>query len=527
MFSGIPRYFGKTHMRLTTRVARFIALFLIVASNANAAALPTNGVSMTMVTLIVAAIAIGAITAFLLYRGAHAKSQLNIDVLDVRKIEVDASRVLAEIREKVKKLPMNLESEAQVEAISKLVEEETNILLQDIKQEYTVKYQLIEQQKQQEVDLARKDYHAVKEKFESTQQAYKQVEAEKKTTEAVVRSIADGLVVVNQKGEVLLMNPSAEKMLGMKNKKLGRSILDDVSDEVMISLTRDTSGGDKVIEFKAKDESTRRVLRSSSAVIQNENGQTVGMVNVLTDVTKQREVDDVKNKFVSNVTHELRTPIVAMQKATSLLLNQQAGPLTDTQQNFLSIVSRNLGHLSRLVEDLLDIAKLESGKMRFKMAPCRVERVINDVCDTLETWAKSKEIHIAREIDRSLPEIPCDPDKITQVLNNLIGNAVKFTPQNGKISVKCAWSADGAKAQISVADTGVGIEPENVAKLFGRFEQFGDQQGIMGTGLGLSIAKEIIERHGGAIGVTSEPKKGSTFTFTLPIKQHTNPQEIR
>ncbi|HTL70404.1 MAG TPA: ATP-binding protein, partial [Candidatus Eisenbacteria bacterium] len=119
--------------------------------------------------------------------------------------------------------------------------------------------------------------------------------------------------------------------------------------------------------------------------------------------------------------------------------------------------------------------------------------------------------------DRGIPEIPMDSDKIVQVLNNLIGNAVKFTPSGGKITVKSGWH-DQAKVAVSVSDTGVGIAPENVSKLFGRFEQFGDQQGISGTGLGLSIAKDIVEKHGGEITVQSELKKGSKFTFTLPVK---------
>ena len=112
-----------------------------------------------------------------------------------------------------------------------------------------------------------------------------------------------------------------------------------------------------------------------------------------------------------------------------------------------------------------------------------------------------------------------DADKITQVLNNLIGNAIKFTPQSGKITVTSSWHPDGTKVQVSVTDTGVGIAKENLQKLFLRFEQFGDQQGISGTGLGLSISKEIVERHGGQLVVQSEPRKGSTFIFTLPIKQ--------
>ena len=252
-------------------------------------------------------------------------------------------------------------------------------------------------------------------------------------------------------------------------------------------------------------------------MIQDVDGRTVGMVNVLTDITKQKELDEVKNRFVSNVTHELRTPIVAMQKAIEILQDKNAPPMTDVQQNFLGIIARNLQHLSRLVEDLLDMAKIESGKMRLKFMPARADKIVSDACDSLSTWAKSKEISVERDIDKCLPDIPVDSVKITQVLNNLIGNAIKFTPRGGKLFISCGWGGDQVK--VSVRDTGVGIAKENLPKLFGRFEQFGDQQGISGTGLGLCISKEIIDRHGGKIYAESEEKKGSTFTFTLPVKQ--------
>ena len=244
--------------------------------------------------------------------------------------------------------------------------------------------------------------------------------------------------------------------------------------------------------------------------------------NTEEDLTKQRELDDIKNRFISNLTHELRTPVVAMQKAITLLLGppeQSAGPLNETQTNFLNIVSRNLSHLSRLVEDLLDIAKIESGKMRIRLVPSRLDKIIEDACYSLDTWARSKDIQMIKNIDKTFPVIPLDPSKMTQVLNNLIGNAIKFTPQGGKITIIAAWHPDGRRVQVSVTDTGAGIAKANIPKLFHRFEQFGDQQGISGTGLGLSIAKEIVERHGGEITLHTESKKGSTFTFTLPLKQ--------
>ncbi len=476
-----------------------------------------------IVIVVTIAIIVGIIGAVALVKTAQSQKEIDVNVLDVKKISLDTSTIPNAIRDKVKKLPLRGENtEETVKAISKMVEEQTHQMLQDIKDEYSVKYQVIEQQKNKEVEVVKKEYEQVKEKYDEASKNFKKVEKEKQQTDAVVKSIAEGLVVVNQKGEVLLMNPTAEKLLGVgKKNNIGKNIMDTASDDLMISLSKPAGDGDdKVIEYKAKDENTKKILRSSSAIIQNENGETVGMVNILTDVTKQKELDEIKNKFLSNVTHELRTPIVAMQKAIAILMNPQAGSLNETQQNFFNIITRNMAHLSRLVEDLLDVAKIEAGKMQIKIAPNRLDKVIVDACETLDTWAKSKNIQMDREIDKSLPEFPFDPGRITQVLNNLISNAVKFTPTGGKITVKSGWSKDMSKVEVRVMDTGVGISKEDQRKLFGRFEQFGDQQGIMGTGLGLSITKEIIERHGGEISVESEPKKGATFMFSLPIRPH-------
>jgi two-component system cell cycle sensor histidine kinase PleC len=174
--------------------------------------------------------------------------------------------------------------------------------------------------------------------------------------------------------------------------------------------------------------------------------------------------------------------------------------------------------LSRLVEDILDIAKIDSGKVKIKVKLSKLDKVINEACDVLETWAKAKEIQIVRQVEKT-PEMMIDPDKITQILNNLISNAIKFTPASGKITVSSIFVPDKNLVKVSVVDTGVGISKENVAKLFKRFEQFGDQQGIMGTGLGLVISKDFVERHGGEITVDSVENKGTTFTFTLPVKK--------
>ena len=482
----------------------------------------SSAISPTLLIVIFISVLVAVATAIALNRAAHAKKEVRLDTTELAEKAPVSASVADALRDKLQKLPVRgTDRELTIQAVSKIVEEETESRLKEVKQEYSVKYQVMVQEKNKEVETVRREYNKTVEKYDESRREYKRVEVEKKNTEAVMKSIAEGLVVVNSKGEVLLMNPAAEKLLGVQSdKKVGKSITEGVGAEYMVSLSREAEAGsgEKVVEYTSKDENVKKTIRQSSAVIQDEDGRTVGMVNVLTDITKQKELDEIKARFVSNVTHELRTPIVAMSKALEILLDKKAPPLNEMQSNFINIVHRNLQHLSRLVEDLLDIAKIESGKMRLKFAPGRLDRIVSDACEALGTWAKSKDITLEKDVDKSLPEISLDSVKITQVLNNLIGNAIKFTPRGGKIFVSCSWN-DEQTLKASVRDTGVGIAKENLPKLFGRFEQFGDQQGISGTGLGLCISKEIMERHGGRIYAESEEKKGSTFTFILPIKQ--------
>ncbi len=358
---------------------------------------------------------------------------------------------------------------------------------------------------------------------EITHLKYKNIVAEKNQTEAIVQSLAEGLVVVNAKGQVVMMNPAAEKLLGVsKDKKIGRQLTDDLKGEELVSLVSDTGSGEKTIEVNAARQETRKIIRSSSALVENENGQTVGMVSVLTDVTKQRELDRLKSQFVSTVTHELRTPIVATQKALAVVIDKVAGPLTQDQARFLEIANRNLDRLGRLINDILDFSKLEAGKMRLELADnVSIAKVVEETCENLGSWANSKDISLVKKISDGLPPLRIDSGRIVQILNNLIGNALKFTPKGGSITVEAAVGDRDGEVRVSVQDTGIGIPKQELNRVFERFLQLGERRSsdVSGTGLGLSIAKEIVELHGGRIWAESEQGQGAKFIFVLPTKR--------
>jgi len=352
---------------------------------------------------------------------------------------------------------------------------------------------------------------------------YKKAVVEKKDTEAVIRSIAEGLVVVNSEGKVIMMNPAAEKLLDtQKKEKIGKNLTDGIKEEQLISLIKSSPEDEgKEIEFSSREDETKKILRASSAVIEDENGKTVGMVSVLSDITKQKELDRMKSSFVSSVSHELRTPLVAIDKSVSLILSKSTGPISETQEQFLQIAKRNLKRLSRLINDLLDLSKLEAGRMQLERKSSSIKDIINESMDTFNTWAQTKSVTIEEKIENNLPPINIDPSRIIQVLTNLIGNAIKFTPKGGAIVIK-ASNDDSYAVKISVADTGTGIGKEDLDKIFDKFYQTGERgtTDISGTGLGLSICKEIVELHGGKIWVESEKGYGAKFIFTLPIENN-------
>lgn len=374
-------------------------------------------------------------------------------------------------------------------------------------------------------DLTEKYEGLIKEKSQNEEVAwkkYKKVLVDKEETEAVIRSIAEGLVVVDAKGRVIMMNPAAEKLLGVsKKERIGKSISEDIKGPRLLSLAKSSQDGkNKEIELVSQRDDTKKVLRASTAVIEDESGQTVGMVSVLSDVTKQRELDELKSNFVANVSHELRTPLVAIGKSISLILNKTTGRLSEAQEQLLSIADRNLKRLTFLINDLLDLSRLEAGKMSIRREYSSIEEIIRESIDGLKTWADTKSIKIEKNIEGGLPEVYIDPDRIIQVFNNLIGNSIKFTPTNGVISVKAKLRKENLEIEIGVQDTGIGISKENLSKVFNKFYQAGERVAtdISGTGIGLSIAKEIVELHGGKIWAESEKGKGTEFVFTVPVK---------
>lgn len=352
----------------------------------------------------------------------------------------------------------------------------------------------------------------------------KKVFDEKARIDNIIHNLAEGIVVIDREGKILLMNSTAESLLGITKEDLGKSIKEVVKDEHLLTLTKSIAVDkdeiiEKNIELLSSDESTKKVLRASSAVVEDNNGNTVGMVTMLSDITKQKELEKLKSDFLSNVSHELRTPLVAIEKSVEMILSKATGEISETQNQFLSITQRNLKRLSLMINDLLDLAKFEAAKVELRCQPCSLEKIIDDSVETLNNWAKTKSIIIEKVIGDNIPQLNVDPDKIIQVLNNLIGNAIKFTPQNGCIAVGLQLLKEEGVVKVSVTDTGVGILKEDLPRIFDKFYQTRERAvtDISGTGIGLAIVKEIVELHRGKVWAESKKNQGARFIFTLPL----------
>lgn len=462
---------------------------------------------MIILFVAIASVIIGVIVANFAKMSGYIRGETTKKISVAKPDESVTSAIL----QKLSKLPAVSGNQRQIaEVLSTLFTEELGKKVSSVNQLLNKTYETA-------INRAQKSTETIKKKYEK-------LNAERKQTEAVIRSLAEGLVVVNKSGEVLLMNPAAEKLLGVKKKeKIGKSILEDLKNEQLISLatkTHDEEGKEKTeMELNSGEDETKKILRASSAVIEDEYGKTVGMVSVLTDVTKQKELDQMKSDFVSKVSHELRTPVVTVQNSISLLLSKTTGTLTQDQEKFLSIAQRNLGRLAHLIDDLLDLSKIEAAKMKLELAPHSIEKLINEVCDTLITWMQTKAIKIEYKVQKGIPKLKVDGNRIIQLLNNIIGNAIKFTPKGGVVTIEAKTDEIKKIVFVSITDTGIGIAKDDLDKVFDKFQQVGERVStdISGTGLGLAIAQEIVRMHSGKIWVESEKGQGAKFTFTLPM----------
>jgi PAS domain S-box-containing protein len=269
-------------------------------------------------------------------------------------------------------------------------------------------------------------------------------------------------------------------------------------------------------EFTVSDPA-HRVMKSRTNPVFGSGGDYLGCVVSLRDVTAERETDRMKNEFVSTVSHELRTPLTSIKGYVDLILDGEAGEITDVQREFLTIVQQNNDRLVELINDLLDISRIESGRIHLTIQPLDVAELIAGAVGTFQAAVDQTDLELGVDLPKGLPKAVGDRDRVGQVLINLVSNAIKYSPGGGTITLGVERS--GKELVVSVADTGIGIPREDQEKIFTKFYRVDSSltRQISGTGLGLPICKTIINLLGGRIWVESKVGKGSKFSFTLPV----------
>ena len=266
--------------------------------------------------------------------------------------------------------------------------------------------------------------------------------------------------------------------------------------------------------IKAKDGRVLTILKNAD-YLRDPEGNIIGIIESFENITERKRIERLKDEFIGTVSHEIRTPLSITKEGVSLILDKVPGPINEQQARILTISKSNIDRLARIINSLLDISKIESGRMGNRWEAFEIIVVIRQVISAFELKLGEKGLALRADLPKNTITIHGDMDAITQLLTNLIANAVKFTDK-GFIDV--AVKDRGANVEISVSDTGVGIAEENMPKLFEKFQQFGrvSGPGEKGTGLGLAIAKGIVDMHRGKIWAESEFGKGTKITFTIP-----------
>ncbi len=347
--------------------------------------------------------------------------------------------------------------------------------------------------------------------------------------QSILESIADGVLVTGDSGKIIVANMPAVQMLGVPRSRLSNRPVGSL-------LGRYGEAGDRwvrtVQEWTAQPEQVQRSgvfqdrLQIDDDIISIHVSPVfagdgyIGAVAIFRDITREVEVDRMKSEFVSTVSHELRTPMTSIKGYADLLLMGVAGELGQAQQRYLEVIKKNADRLQALVNDLLDISRIETGKTQLDLQPLDVARLIAGIVNDHvrgRMQHEGKELAVTSDVAPSLPLVLGDPEKVTRVLTNLVDNAISYTPAGGSVAIHARPAGDFVA--IAVQDSGIGIAKEDHARIFERFyrAEAEEVQAVPGTGLGLAIVHSLVAMHGGQLTLESAPGEGSTFTVTLPV----------
>ncbi|WNW12678.1 KinB sensor domain-containing domain [Pseudomonas sp. DTU_2021_1001937_2_SI_NGA_ILE_001] len=335
--------------------------------------------------------------------------------------------------------------------------------------------------------------------------------------QAVLDSIDDGLLMIDQQGHLEHMNPVAQRQLGWDESRLGQRpgealARPELDEEILLNLrggSLERAPEDLCIEIDGES----RLLTYSLTPVSHSTGEILGAVMVMHDVTEQRAFERVRSEFVLRASHELRTPVTGMHMAFGLLQERVRFAEESREADLFNTVREEMQRLMQLINDLLNFSRYQSGLQKLTLAPCDIEDMLQQARQRFAERAQEQDIILQLDIQESMPRLHADQSQLDRVLDNLLDNALRHTPENGLIRLQAR--RHGERAIISVEDNGEGIAYGNQARIFEPFVQVGRKKG--GAGLGLALCKEIVQLHGGRMGVYSRPGQGTQFYMALPF----------
>ncbi len=338
---------------------------------------------------------------------------------------------------------------------------------------------------------------------------------ERNRSDAILRSMTEGVAIVDADEHILFGNETFFRILGLPAEELrGRPMVEVVRQAEVLAMVRQALTRKAAVTSEIQIAAARpKNFVATASPLQGDN--TTGVVLVLYEITELRRLERVRQDFVANVSHEFKTPLTAIQGFAETLLG---GALEDTQNSrrFVEIIREHAARLARLTDDLLELSQIEAGRLELERRPVAVTELIQGCVETVALRAEQKRLRLTVECPSDLPPIRGDINRLREVLQNLLDNAVQYTPAGGAVAVRAR--CQDQQVAITVADTGIGIPRTDLNRIFERFYRVDTARSreVGGTGLGLSITKHLVEAHGGRIAVESEVGRGSTFTVFLP-----------
>jgi len=342
---------------------------------------------------------------------------------------------------------------------------------------------------------------------------------EKSRLKTIINYMGNGVMVTNRNLEVVLHNPALMRLMEISEEVENPAPISTIiNDESLIKTLKRIQDGKSSENESISQEITARekVLRAISAPALGPNSSIVGTVTVIEDITAFKQLDQMKTDFVNMVAHELRSPLSAIKQQNHVLIEGLCGPLGEKQHEIVCRGSNRIDALLELINDLLDVAKIEAGKYVQRRLPTDIGQIIEETIALMDAKAKEKGIVLSFS-SKDLKPVQADPKNIEEIFNNLISNAINYSPEGGKVTVNA--QGQGEYMEIKIADTGVGIAPEELPKIFDKFYRVKHPKTrqVIGTGLGLAIVKGIVDAHHGTIDVESVVDEGTTFRILFPV----------